>query len=76
MKQLKMKKIWFFHWQGDGSSWERGYNYVLASSKKEAIVEINKQFSGCKLVADLTTLKKVSQSFIDKVDKSYSGCFD
>lgn len=72
-------KIYFFHWlptrPGQGN-WERGYNTVFAATKAEAKKEISKRFSTCGLKPDLTTLRVVSQAFVNRVDASYSGCFD
>jgi hypothetical protein len=70
------KKIWFFNWLGTGSTWENGYNFVMAGNKKEALEEVNRQFGNSKLKPDLTTLKVVTQDYVNQVDKSYSGCFD
>lgn len=71
-----MKQIWFFHWLGNGGNWENGYNSVYASSREEAILEIEKQFGTCGLRPNLKTLKIVTQEYLNEVDKSYSGYFD
>lgn len=70
-----MKKlIWFFNWL-PGLDGIKGYNCVYAISRNEAIEQIEKQFGTCKLKVDLSTLRVVSQEFIDKIDSAYAGMF-
>lgn len=75
------KKTWIFDWMPDGIGM-RGGNSVLAASKKEALVEIERRFGKtgpCSLeTVDMKTLKAGTPAEIkahnDRLDALWRMC--
>ncbi len=63
-------KLWGWTWN------EGGYNHCWSPNRNDAILVARQMCQGINLTVNITSVKEVSQQWIDDNDRQYAGMFN